>query len=152
MLGQNTIVVIYATPLALNRAFSDFQSCADEVTFSVLARSDTGERILHEPAPHWPATQEWACVAIRGLGQVLATGPIAGLLLAVMDNAAIFGQLSALAACLHSMGIEKERIPECEAAVQSGACLLFVHGSADQVGKLREMLNRSRLPDPSLFR
>jgi len=148
MPSQNTIVLIYATPAALSRAFNDFQTCGGEVTFSLLARYESLKG-RDDPSLAGSSLQDCAQVTIPHIGPVLAAGPVSDLLLAVLENAAIFGQLSALGACLHSIGIAKERIPEYEAAVRSGACLLFVHGSADQVSRLSEGLAQSRFPSRS---
>ncbi len=146
MPGQNTIIAVYSTREALGRAFSDFQSCVGKVTFSVLARCERGQEILADASLNWLPSQDRDCVTVPGLGDIVVTGPVSGLLLAVLKNAAIFGPLSVLGACFHSMGIAMERISEYEAAVRSGAYLLFIHGSADQVEKLDEVLNGSRLP------
>jgi hypothetical protein len=67
-------------------------------------------------------------------------GPLGGWIVGVLDNQAVFGGLSALGAALYSLGISKDAVLRCEAAVRMDKLLLVAHGAVDEVGKAREIL------------
>jgi hypothetical protein len=50
------------------------------------------------------------------------------------------GGLSALGAGLYSIGIPKDSVVRYEAALKSDKFLLLAHGTADEVGKARDIL------------
>jgi hypothetical protein len=88
----------------------------------------------------WASLSGWACVAIPGAGPILVAGPLGGWIVAALENEAVFGGLSALGAALYGLGIPKDAVLRCEAAVRMDKLLLIAHGAADEVGKAREIL------------
>jgi hypothetical protein len=88
----------------------------------------------------WASLSGWACLVIPGAGPILVAGPLGGWIVAALENQAVFGGLSALGAALYGLGIPKDAVLRCEAAVQMDKLLLIAHGAVDEVGKAREIL------------
>jgi hypothetical protein len=63
----------------------------------------------------------------------------------VLENEAVFGGLSALGAALYGLGIPKDAVLRCEAAVRMDKLLLIAHGAVDEVGKAREILKDEQI-------
>jgi hypothetical protein len=57
-----------------------------------------------------------------------------------LENQAVFGGLSALGAALYGLGIPKDAVLRCEAAVRMDKLLLIAHGAVDEMGKARAIL------------
>jgi hypothetical protein len=91
--------------------------------------------------PLWGVLSGWAFLSVPGIGPVLVAGPLAGWTVATLDNAAVFGGLSALGAGLYSIGISREGVSACESAVRNGKYLVLVHGTAKEVSKAKVILN-----------
>jgi hypothetical protein len=91
--------------------------------------------------PLWGLLSGWAFLAVPGIGPVLVAGPLAGWTVATLDNAAVFGGLTALGAGLYSIGISREGVFACESAVRNGKYLVLVHGTAREVSKAKVVLN-----------
>jgi hypothetical protein len=75
-----------------------------------------------------------------GAGPILVAGPLAGWIVAALENEAVFGGLSALGAALYGLGIPRDAVRQCEGAVRMDKLLLIAHGAVDEVGKAREIL------------
>jgi hypothetical protein len=88
----------------------------------------------------WASLSGWAYLVIPGAGPMLVAGPLAGWIVAALENEAVFGGLSALGAALYGLGIPKDAVLRCEAAIRMDKLLLIVHGAVDEVGKAREIL------------
>ena len=88
----------------------------------------------------WASLSGWACIGIPDAGQILVAGPLGGWIVAALENETVFGGLSALGAALYGLGIPKDAVLRCEAAVRMGRLLLVAHGAGDEVGKAREIL------------
>ena len=56
----------------------------------------------------WSTLPGWGFFAIPGIGPVLVAGPLASWIVSGLENAALFGGLSALGAGLYSIGIPKD--------------------------------------------
>lgn len=93
----------------------------------------------------WEMLSGWAFLNIPGVGPVLVAGPLANWIVTGLENAAIFMGLSALGAALYSIGISKDAIAECEAALASGKVLVIAHGPADQVARAKRLLRAGEL-------
>ncbi len=89
----------------------------------------------------WARLTGWAFFAVPGIGPVLVAGPLAGWMVAVLDNATIFGGMSALGAGLYSIGIPRDNLMRYETALMAGKYLLVVHGSAGDVARAHEVLS-----------
>ena len=82
----------------------------------------------------------WAYLVMPGAGPILVAGPLGGWIVAALENQAVFSGLSALGAALYGLGIPKDAVLRCEAAVRMDKFLLIAHGAVDEVGKAREIL------------
>jgi hypothetical protein len=89
----------------------------------------------------WASLSGWACFDFPGTGPILVAGPLGGWIVAALENEAVFGGLSAFGAALYGLGIPKDAVLRCEAAVRMDKLLLIAHGAVDEVGKARELLN-----------
>jgi hypothetical protein len=89
----------------------------------------------------WASLSGWACIAIPGTGPILVAGPLGGWIVAALENEVVFGGLSALGAALYGLGIPKDAVLRNEAAVRMDKLLLIVHGTVDEVGRARGVLN-----------
>jgi hypothetical protein len=92
--------------------------------------------------PLWGLLSGWAFLSVPGIGPVLVAGPLAGWTIATLDNAAVFGGLTALGAGLYSIGISREGVLACESAVRGGKYLVLVHGTAREVSQAKVILAR----------
>lgn len=88
----------------------------------------------------WEMLTGWAFFALPATGPVLVAGPLSDWIVAGLDNAAIFGGLSAFGAALYSIGIGRRQIPEYEAALGAGKYLVLAYGTADEVSRARQIL------------
>jgi hypothetical protein len=60
-----------------------------------------------------------------------------------LEGAVVVGGLSALGAGLYSIGIPKDSVVQYETALKSDKFLLLAHGTADEVAKARDLLQRT---------
>lgn len=146
MAGENTIIAVYATPVAVTRTLNDLWKSGCEVSLSVFTRDEeaTNPRENRRDdfwAPLRECLSGWASFDIPDIGHVLISGLMSAWMEAVLNNAAMFSGLDPLGACLHCMGIASEAIPTYEAAVRAGGILLLAHGSSEEVVKAREILS-----------
>ena len=88
----------------------------------------------------WASLSGWAYLDIPGAEPILVAGPLAGWIVAALENEAVFGGLSALGAAFYGLGIPKGAVLRCEAAVRMDKLLLIAHGAVDEVVKAREIL------------
>ncbi len=154
MSRQNTAVIVYAIPTAVMRAIGKLRNSGCEIEFSVVAKEDRESNptaSINNDLWHrlWSLLPNWASFAVPEIGPLLITGPMSGLMASVLNNKSMFGNLNPLEACLHSIGISKERIPYYEAAVQANGILLLIHGPAEEVRKASEALASSWKIQPS---
>ena len=77
---------------------------------------------------------------IPGLGPILVGGPLVAAIVGGIEGAAVVGGLSALGAALYSIGIPKDSVLKYETALKADDFLLVVHGSAQEVGRAKEVL------------
>jgi hypothetical protein len=74
------------------------------------------------------------------VGPLVMLGYVAATAIAVIENAAILGGLSALGAALFSIGIPKNTVLDYEAAVKADGFLVMVHGTAAEVARAKAIL------------
>jgi hypothetical protein len=98
--------------------------------------------------PLWGLLSGWAFFAVPGLGPVLVAGPLAGWIVALLENAAIFGGLTVVGAGLYNIGVAKQSVLECEAALREGKYVVLVHGAGEDVRRARQLLNLTEDPLP----
>ncbi|MGN6529988.1 MAG: hypothetical protein ACTHL8_26650 [Burkholderiaceae bacterium] len=76
-------------------------------------------------------------LAVPAVGAVVASGPIAAMLLVAAEGAVLGSGLSAIAAALTGMGLASDDAIACEADIAARRFLVLVHGSHDQVADAR---------------
>ena len=147
VVGQNTIIALYAIPDAVMRALSELWKSGCEVTFSVFARD--GEEINPRKdfqddswAPLLLCLPGWSSFVIPSIGHVLISGQMSIWLGAILEKRPMFGGVNPLRACFNRVGIAGKAIPTYEAAVRAGGILLVAHGPLEEVVKARDILSR----------
>lgn len=80
---------------------------------------------------------------VPGLGPVLVAGPLAAWIVSALEGAVVVGGLSAIGAGLYSIGIPKDSVLRYEVALKADNFLLIGHGTAEEVAKAREILERT---------
>jgi hypothetical protein len=81
-----------------------------------------------------------AFVWIPGVGPLVVAGPLAAALLGGLEGAVAGAAVSGVLGWLVSLGISKEHILKYEQSVKAGKYLLVAHGSPDDVGKAKKIL------------
>jgi len=84
-----------------------------------------------------------AFLIIPGVGPVVAAGSVVSYIVAALEGAAVVGGLSALGAGLFSLGIPRNSVVKYETSIKAGKFVLIAHGTAEEVGKAREILKNS---------
>ena len=166
MTEENTTVSVFTNSNQVQQAITDLAKAGfDMKRISVVGKAYRGNgesaayyrdgnriKCLGGQSEFWnslyPAIQEWTLFSCPGTGIVLAVGPMAQWVVAVLNNSAIFGTLSVLGATFYSMGVAKERVQDYEEALRKGSCLLVIHGPAQEVVKAKRIL-RSRTAEHS---
>ena len=90
----------------------------------------------------WARLSGWAFLAIPKSEVILIAGPLAGSVVAALDNGPIFGNLSAFGAGLYSLGVPKDAVSAYEEAVRTGKFLVIAHGAASELAGVRITLHR----------
>ena len=80
---------------------------------------------------------------VPGIGPVLVAGPVVAWIVAALEGAVVVGGLSAIGAGLYSIGIPKDSVLKYEVALKADKFLLVAHGTAAEVEKAREMIERT---------
>ena len=113
----------------------------------VVGYYNTGDRIKYwgKQGAFWGGIWGWmvgsAFFLIPGVGPVVVAGPLVGWIVGALEGAAVGGGLSALGACLFSMGIPKDSIVQYETALQSGKFIVIAHGTAEEAAAAREIIH-----------
>lgn len=76
-------------------------------------------------------------LTIPMVGPVMVLGHLAGMVVAAVEGAILFGGLSALGAALFSIGIPKDSVIEYEQAIKTDGFLVVAHGTADEMARSR---------------
>jgi len=158
---ENATVSIYGSPDEVQVAIARLRECGfDLKNLSVIGRdchredqvfgyynAEGSMRHWGKNGDFWSAVSAmlsgWAFFTVPGIGPVLVSGPLGAWIVAALDNAAIFGGLSALGAGLYSIGISKRSILVCEAALRADRYLLIAHGATGDVAAARQALRDS---------
>jgi hypothetical protein len=159
---RNAAVSLYGSPEEVRDAITRLRECGFDLrNLSVIGRDSRREDQVfgyftsgEGQVRNWGASGElwnevwsllagWALFNVPGIGQVLVAGPLGAWMVAALDNAAIFGGLSALGAGLYSIGISKHSILVCEAALRADRFVLIAHGAAGEVANARQALRDS---------
>jgi hypothetical protein len=84
-----------------------------------------------------------AFFAVPGIGPVLVAGPLVAWIVSALEGAVVVGGLSAIGAGLFSIGIPKDSVLRYEVALKANKFLLIGHGTADEIAKAREIVQRT---------
>jgi hypothetical protein len=87
-----------------------------------------------------------ALLAIPGIGPVLMAGPLVAWIVGALEGAIVVGGLSVLGAGFYSMGIRKDSVLTYATAIKGGKCLLFVHGTSEEVTRAKDIIQTTH-PD-----
>jgi hypothetical protein len=163
MTQQNALVAIYSNPGEVQEAIKALsESGFDLERFSVVGKAyleqkepvayyQQGEQMMcwGDLSDFWnplsSMTRGWAMFRIPGITPLLAIGPLAVWIVAVLDNYSIFNGLSALGAAFYSMGIAKDNIHEYEEALRKGNYLVCVHGPALEVMRAKKIFKSAKI-------
>ncbi len=80
---------------------------------------------------------------VPGFGPILATGHVVAALAGLVGGAATLGGLSAFAAMLVDLGLEKAKAVEYEKYLKEDRLLVLVHGEKEEVETAKEILRKS---------
>jgi hypothetical protein len=156
---SNAVIAVYKTHAGAEKGIKDLQrSGFDMKQLSIVGRDyhtdehvigyyNTGDRVKYWGAQgaFWGSIWGWlfgsAFFFIPGVGPLVVAGPLVGWLIGALEGAVIVGGLSALGACLFSMGIPKDSILLYEAAVKSGKFLVLAHGTTAETAQARKIID-----------
>ena len=81
---------------------------------------------------------------VPGIGPLLVAGPLVMWIVGVLEGAVVVGGVSALGAGLSSIGIPKNSVVQYETEVKNGKLLLVAHGTAEEVERAKDLLDRTQ--------
>ena len=81
---------------------------------------------------------------VPGVGPLLVAGPLAALIVATLESAAVVAGASVLGAALYSIGIPKDSVLQYETAVKANKFLLVAHGTAEETAQAKEILKTTQ--------
>ncbi len=162
MKKDNSVVAIYPTHLAAETAIKELQRAGfDMKKLSIVARDyhtdqhvvgyyNSGDRmkVWGKTGAFWGGL--WGLLFgsaffwIPGLGPLLVAGPLVSWIVGALEGAAVVGGLSAVGACLYSMGIPKNSVLRYETALKTGKFVLIAHGSIEDTTRAKEILNPTK--------
>ncbi len=87
---------------------------------------------------------------IPGIGPLVVAGPLVSWIIGALEGAALVGGLSALGAGLYSIDIPHDSILKYETALKAGKFVLIYHGTAEEVEKARQVLERARAAETAV--
>lgn len=162
MADQSAVVAIYNTHTGAEEAIKELQHAGiDMQRLSIVAKNthtdehvvgyyNTGDRMKYWGKAgafwggFWGLLFGAAFFAIPGLGPVLVAGPIVAWIVGALEGAVVVGGLSAVGAGLYSIGIPKDSVLKYEVALKTDKFLLLMHGTAAEVEKAREVIERTK--------
>jgi hypothetical protein len=168
MSETNSVVAIYDTHAQAEEAVKELQrSGFDMKKMSIVGKDyhtdeqvvgyyNTGDRMKYwgKMGAFWGGVWGWlfgaAFFAIPGIGPVLVAGPLVAWIVAALEGAIVVGGLSALGAGLYSIGIPKDSVVKYESALKSDKFLLLAHGTADEVARARDIMQRTHPMEVSI--
>jgi hypothetical protein len=158
MLQENAMVVIYNDPQRTREAVKELERAGFNLNqLSLVGIVRPGKRVAvacysdgsyikcwGDRSTLWnslcSAIKGWAFLSLPGIGPMLVSGPLALWIVAALENAAIFSNLSAFGATLYSIGIPKDKVQDYETALREGNYLLVAHGPAREIKRARQVL------------
>ena len=113
----------------------------------VIGYYNAGDRMKYWGAQgaFWGGIWGWlagsAFFLVPGLGPLLVAGPIVGWMIAALEGAVVVGGVSALGACLYSIGIPKNSVLQYETALKNGKFVLIANGTPEDIARAREIIH-----------
>ena len=161
MTNENAIVALYNDHLQAEQAVDQLKRTGFDMTkLSIVGKDyhteenvvgyyNAGDRMKYwgKMGAFWGGI--WgllfgaAFFVVPGIGPVLVAGPVAAWIVAALEGAAVVGGLSAIGAGLYSIGIPKDSILRYEVALKADKFLLVAHGTADELAKAKETIERT---------
>jgi uncharacterized membrane protein len=84
-----------------------------------------------------------ALMFVPVVGHIVVLGPLAATLAGGLEGAVLGGGLSALAGALIGIGVPKDSVLRYETALKADKFLLVAHGTAEDIGRARDLLRRT---------
>lgn len=158
MINMNSVVAIFDSHQDAEAALNTLQQAGIDVTkLSIVGRDyqseehvtgyyNTGDRVKYWGklgafwGGLWGLLVGAAVFVMPGIGPVVVAGPFAASVLGGLEGALTVGGMSALGAGLFSIGIPKNSVLQYETAINADRFLLIVHGGADEVAKVEDLL------------
>jgi hypothetical protein len=162
MTRNDSIVAIYPSHSTAEAAVKELQQSGfDMKKLSIVGRDyhtdehvvgyyNTGDRMKRwgKTGAFWGGIWGWlfgsAFFFIPGIGPLVMAGPLVGWLVGALEGAVVVGGLSALGAGLYGLGIPKDSVLQYETALKTDRFLLIAQGSADEINRAKEILNRTK--------
>ncbi len=161
MTNENAIVAVYDDHVQAEQAVDQLKRAGfDMKKLSIVGKDyhseenvvgyyNTGDRMKHwgKMGAFWGGI--WgllfgaAFFFVPGIGPVLVAGPVVAWIVAALEGAVVVGGLSAIGAGLYSIGIPKDSVLRYEVALKADKFLLIAHGTADDVAKAKEIIERT---------
>jgi len=88
---------------------------------------------------------------IPGVGPLVVAGTFLSAIIATLEGAAIVGGVSALGAALLSIEIPHDSVVQYETEIKAGNYVMLVHGTAQDIYKAREIVERTGAKNFSKF-
>ena len=84
-----------------------------------------------------------AVFLIPGVGPLVVAGPLVGWIVGALEGAVVVGGVNAIGAGLYSLGIPKNSVLQYEEDITTGKYVVIAHGTAEEVARAREIINRT---------
>ena len=157
-MAGDTVIAVYETPSALELVLEELgESGLDLSRVSLAARpfeEDEYPAAFYADRARqrasWSSESEWTWPRrlllsgrlfwLPGLGPILATDPIAAIIVSELEGTGVMGDLSAFGWALVRLGVSVKRAFECESLIRYGYLLIIFHGSLDEVERARAIL------------
>jgi len=170
MQNEHSVVAIFNLHTEAEDAIKSLQKAGyDMKKLSIIGRDfhaeehvigyyNTGDRIGYwgKLGAFWGGFWGLLCgsafLVVPGIGPVVVGGPVVGLIIGVLEGAAVFGGLSAVGGALYSIGIPKDSIIKYENSLKSNQFLVIVHGTTGEIGQARDILQSSKSLETNVHR
>lgn len=158
---QNSVVAVFSQNSAAEKAIKELKDGGFDIKkLAVVGRDyqtesdvvgfyNTGDRMKYWGkwgafwGGLWGMLVGAAFLIVPGIGPVVAAGSVVDWMIAALEGAIVVGGVSAVGAGLFSLGIPKNSVVKYETSIKAGKFVLVAHGTAEEVGKARDMLKTS---------
>lgn len=137
MSEQNVTIAVFNTGTEAESAFIALRDAGFEEDKVSLARSGP-------VAPSSLAEAGYQAFSLPEVGEVQVYGRLGGWLIDVLENCAIFGELTAFGAGLYAIGMSRSLALHYENELRSHRSLLIAHGSNDDIRRAKAILERGQ--------